>query len=64
MTDQHKPLPRREIVRLTDAVYRDLEKKCTPPRVTEATTSHHAGYMLGIQFVLKHLRDGYVIQTS
>jgi hypothetical protein len=64
MNKNDSALPQREIVRLTAPVYADLEKKCTPPRVTDTTTAHHAGYMLGIQFVLKLLREGYVVQTS
>ncbi len=55
------PAPVRETVRLTPAVYASLEKLCPPPRVTEATTDHHAGYMLGVQYVLKLLREGYVV---
>lgn len=55
------PAPVRETVRFTPAVYAALEKQCIPPRVTEATTAHHAGYMLGIQYVLKLVREGYVV---
>ncbi len=56
--------PTREVVRLNTAVYADLVKKCPPPMVTERTTDHHAGYLLGIQYVLQLLREGYVVQTS
>ncbi|WP_429498852.1 hypothetical protein ACQUFY_05955 [Robbsia andropogonis] len=49
-----------EVVRLSADQYRELERKLTPPVVTTATTELLAGYQLGVQDVLKHLRDGFV----
>ena len=51
--------------RLTPAVYRDLESKLlhTIP-VTKETTEIQAGYMLGIQTVLKVLRDGFTVSEG
>lgn len=47
--------------RLTQAVYEDLERKVAPPLVQRDTTELQAGFQLGIQHVLKILREGYVI---
>lgn len=50
----------RVLNRLTPEVYRELEKKLSTPLVTIQTTELLAGYLLGIQTVLKELRNGYV----
>lgn len=50
----------RVLNRLTPEVYRELEKKLSTPLVTVQTTELLAGYLLGIQTVLKELRNGYV----
>jgi len=49
------------IARLTKEVYEDLERKLPPPIVQRDTSDLQAGFQLGIQHVLKLLREGYVI---
>ena len=61
MTNQTLPL---EVHRLSDAVYKDIEKKFSRPIVSSQTTAHEAGYQLGIQAILQALREGYVVQTK
>ena len=51
----------RTYARLTAEVYQDLERKVGQVVVTRETTDLQAGYQLGVQAVLKLLRDGYVI---
>lgn len=46
--------------RLSKAVYDDLVKKLPQMAVTNDTSPMHAGMQIGIQLVLKHLREGYV----
>lgn len=47
--------------RLTREVYEDLERKVGRVIVTQETTALQAGYQLGVQAVLKALREGYVV---
>jgi hypothetical protein len=49
------------MARLTKEVYEDLEKKLPAPAVQRDTTDLQAGFQLGIQHVLKLLREGYVV---
>lgn len=49
------------MIRLDPAQMRELEKQVPAPVVTTATTELLAGYQLGVQSVLKLLRDGYVV---
>ncbi len=49
------------VTRLEPNVYAALEAKVPPPNVTTTTTELMAGYQLGVQTVLKLLRDGYVV---
>lgn len=49
------------VVRLAPDVYRALEKQLSPPIVTSQTTELLAGYQLGVQQVLKLLREGYAV---
>lgn len=49
------------ITRLEPDVYAELEAKVPPPNVTTATTELMAGYQLGVQVVLRLLREGYVV---
>lgn len=50
--------------RLDQQVYEELEKKVmASPIVTKETTELQAGFQLGVQHVLKVLRDGYTINT-
>lgn len=57
-----KPAVREQTLwRLDPRVYTDLEKKIgSPPLVGPSTTELEAGYKLGVQYVLKILRDGFV----
>lgn len=41
-----------------------LEKKLSRPLVTEATTPLTAGFALGVEAVLKELRNGFVVSQS
>lgn len=52
------------IIRLTEHMYIELEKKFPEPRVTDQTSATQAGYQLGVQAVLKALRIGYVISYN
>ena len=52
----------REALRLTDAQYRILVKLVDRPFVDNDTTPIAAGYKLGVQAVLHHLREGFVIR--
>ena len=47
--------------RLSPDAYAELERKVQPPFVQNETTVLQAGYQLGIQAVLKLLREGYVV---
>lgn len=49
-----------EVIVLTAEQYKRLEGQVTPPSVNSNTTDVQAGFMLGIQHVLKLLREGYV----
>lgn len=54
-----------EVVRLRPDLYAALEKKLSRLIVTENTTAFTAGFALGVESVLKELRNGYTInQTS
>lgn len=50
-----------EVIRLSPDQYAQLEKAAVSPVVTTATTELLAGYQLGVQAILKMLRDGYVV---
>lgn len=60
-TQQGKPMKEQVVTRLTPEVYAALEEKVPPPNVTTTTTELLAGYQLGVQVVLKLLREGYVV---
>jgi len=49
------------LVRLDPTQYRRLELQLPPPSVTNNTSDLMAGYQLGVQAVLKALREGYTI---
>lgn len=51
----------KQMVRLTPDQYRALEAKCPPPDVNNDTTEIAAGMRLGVQLVLKLLREGFVV---
>ena len=50
------------VVRLVPAVYASLEKQLPKPVVTDNTSALQAGYQLGVQAVLKLLREGFTTQ--
>lgn len=54
-------LKTRTFVRMDETLYKELERTCPQPSVSEGTSAHQAGFLLGIQFVLRKLREGYVI---
>ncbi|WYW03085.1 hypothetical protein Villemi_00030 [Pseudomonas phage vB_PpuP-Villemi] len=45
---------------MTEKMYRDLQKDLEPPIVTNNTTAHGCGYLLGMQRVLSKLEERYV----
>jgi hypothetical protein len=47
------------VVRLRPDVYASLEKQLPRPVVTDNTSPLQAGYQLGVQAVLKLLREGF-----
>ena len=47
--------------RLTQEVYKQLESSLPTPVVGTTTTELQAGFALGIQYVLKQLREGFVV---
>lgn len=51
------------MARLSQNVYEDLERKIGQILVNRETTELMAGKQLGIQLVLRLLREGYVIST-
>lgn len=54
----------RVIARLNAQVYKKLEESLPAPTPGAATTDIQAGFLLGVQHVLKKLRDGYVISSD
>lgn len=56
--------PTTQVVRLTPEVYKALEDKLSRTVVTTNTTPIEAGFQLGVQAVLKELRNGYVVQMG
>jgi len=48
-------------IRLDPDQYRALERQLPPPSVTNSTSELMAGYQLGVQAVLKALREGYTV---
>lgn len=59
-TPQNKPIIK-DMVRLTQDVYEDLEKQALPLVVTTTTTSLQTAFIAGQQSILKLLRVGYVV---
>ena len=56
------PKPQVEVVvRLQSDVYKQLEADLPQPIVQSATTEHQVAFNLGIQYVLKKLRDGFTV---
>lgn len=52
------------LVRLTPAVYKDLESKTRKLIVNSTTTPLEAGYALGVQDVLRLIREGLVMENT
>jgi hypothetical protein len=50
-----------EVVRLRPEIYMQLEKKFSRPIVTDATTPIGVGYALGVEAVLKEIRNGITL---
>lgn len=57
-------ITRTSVVRLNRELYLKLEQKFSKLVVNEQTTSFQAGYALGIEAVLKELRNGYTVEQS
>lgn len=51
------------VTRLTPEVYADLLKKCPAIMVTAETSAMQAGFQLGVQHILKLLREGYLTEA-
>lgn len=52
------------VTRLRPDLYAQLEKKFSTLRITETVTPLQAGYALGVEAVLKELRNGYVVEVN
>lgn len=50
-----------QVARLTTEVYKALEAQCLPPMLTDNSTAITAAQIVGMQYVLKKLRDGFVV---
>lgn len=55
--------PIAEYARLPQHVYDELERKVGTVVVNQVTTDLQAGFMLGVQLVLRELRNGFVVPT-
>lgn len=56
------PKPDTEVViRLQQDVYKQLEDSLPAPVVSANTTDQQVSFALGIQYVLKKLREGFVV---
>lgn len=54
----------RHIVRLQPELYQKLETKLSRTIVTSSTSAIEVGYQLGVEAVLKELRNGYVMEAT
>lgn len=63
MTNPTKP-ETRYIVRLQPELYQKLETKLSRTVVTSSTSAIEVGYQLGVEAVLKELRNGYVMEAT
>lgn len=52
------------VATLMPDVYEKIESKVSNTLISSNTSEIEAGYKMGIQHVLKLLRDGYVVQRS
>lgn len=53
--------PTRTMYRMDRTMYQELESKCMSPDVNTQDTQITAGYKLGVQKVLRLLREGYLV---
>jgi hypothetical protein len=53
-----------DVYRLAPEVYEQLERQLPQPVVNQTTSEHMIGYMLGIQFVLGKLRQGFTVEPD
>jgi hypothetical protein len=53
------PTITKEVVRLSHNQYEALEKQLPGPTAQPTASEHHVGYLLGIQYVLLKLRQGF-----
>lgn len=53
--------PVKEVHRLSSEAYSQLCGKLPAIAVNNETSSHQAGFQLGIQLVLQKLREGFVV---
>lgn len=54
----------RVVVRLEASIYAKLEQKLSRTVVTAETTPITLGYSMGVEAVLKELRNGFVVGTA
>lgn len=47
--------------RLSQEAYTSLERQLPQATVNQETTQHQLGYLLGIQYALKVIRDGFAV---
>lgn len=52
------------VVRLEHSIYMTLENKLSRTVITSATSELAAGYALGVEAVLKELRNGYTVDAQ
>lgn len=60
MSIQQDPKVQAVIGRIDPNLYRLIEKRLASPSMNENTTPQQTGFMLGIQAVLRVLRDEFV----
>lgn len=52
------------LYRLSPEIYKQLEGQLPKPIVSANTTEHQIGYLLGIQYVLSTLREGFTVANG
>lgn len=62
--EEETPVANKVVIRLDTETYEYLESNIkSNSLVTSSTSDIEAGFKLGVQHVLQHLRKGYVIET-
>lgn len=56
-----RPGEYRVMGRLSAEAYRQLESSCPRPAVSQDSSPQQVGFLLGVQFVLERLRNGFVV---